>query len=211
MHVREFMHTDVITIPGDTLITDAQKIMQDNGIHRLPVVDNGKLTGIVTRTKLRDVAPSPATSLSIWELNYLLSKIKVREVMETRVITTTPDATIEEAALLGAEHGVGALPVVEGDKLVGIITQSDLFRLLVDIIGVREGGCRIQIVEPYRDKPFGRVSEIVSRHRVRVLSVFTFTHPKTQRQDMVIRIATDDPKPIVDDLKEGGFEIEETY
>lgn len=211
MHVREFMRTNVITVPSDTLITDAQKIMKDNGIHRLPVVDDGKLVGIVTRTKLRDVAPSPATSLSIWELNYLLSKIKVKEVMETHVITTTPDTTIEDAALLGAEHGVGALPVMEGDRLVGIITQSDLYRLLVDILGVREGGCRIQIVDPYKNRPFGSVGDVVARHRVRVLSAFTFTHPKTQRQDMVIRVATDDPKPIIDDLKAAGFEIEEAY
>lgn len=209
MYVRDFMQTNVITIPSDTLITDAQKIMQQNNIRRLPVVDNGKLVGIVTRTKLRDVAPSEATSLSIWELNYLLSKIKVKEVMVKNVITCTPDMTIEEAALLGAEHRIGAMPVMEGGKLVGIITSTDLFRLLIDVLGVREPGSRLHIIEPYKDKPAGGVGDIICRHNARILSIFTFTHPQTKRHDMIVRVSTEDPSALIADFKENGYEVEE--
>ena len=140
MRVSRFMQTNVVTIPSNTLITDAQKLMQQNDIRRLPVVDDGRLVGIITRSRLRDAAPSVATSLSVWELNYLLSKITVKDLMETDVLTTTPRATVEDAAATMAERRIGAMPVMEGDRLVGIITATDLFRLLIDVLGVRQPG-----------------------------------------------------------------------
>ena len=209
MRVSRFMQTSVVTVPSDTLITEAQKIMQENGIRRLPVVDRGRLVGIVTRSKLRDVAPSVATSLSVWELNYALSRIKVVEVMESEVVTIAPSATIEEAAAIMAERRIGAMPVMENNKLVGIVTATDLFRLLIDVLGVRQPGARIQIVEPYKDKPFGALSEIFARHQVKILSVFTYTDPVTLCQDMVLRVATDAAAFVTDALKENGFRVVE--
>lgn len=211
MYIRDFMQTNVITVPSETLIIDAQKLMEENNVRRLPVVDGGKLVGIVTRTKLRDVAPSAATSLSVWELNYLLSKIKVKEVMERKVFTMSPDATVEEAALIMAENKINAVPVVDkGAKVVGMITGTDLFRLLVDVLGVREPGARLHIVEPYDGKPAGRMAEILNRHDTKILSVFTFTHPRTKRHDMVMRISLEDASEIIKDFRANGYEVEET-
>jgi acetoin utilization protein AcuB len=209
MRVSRFMQTNVVTIPSNTLITDAQKLMQQNDIRRLPVVDDGKLVGIITRSRLRDAAPSVATSLSVWELNYLLSKITVKDMMETSVLTTTPRATVEDAAATMAERRIGAMPVMEGDRLVGIITATDLFRLLIDVLGVRQPGARIQIEEPYQDKPFGSITEVFAEHHVKILSVFTFTDPQTQRQDMVIRAATDDAGFIAQVMRDKGFRVVE--
>ncbi len=204
------MQTNVLTIPSDMLIIDAQKMMEENNVRHLPVVENGKLVGIVTRSKLRDVAPSAATSLSVWELNYLLSKIKVKEVMTKKVITTTPDGTIEDAAVLMAENRIRALPVVEDGKVVGIITGTDLFRLLVDVLGVREPGARIHIAEPYEGKKAGSIGEILNKYNAKILSVFTFTHPRTKRNDMIMRLSIDDPKDIIRELREKGYVVEET-
>lgn len=207
MRVSRFMQTNVITIPSNTLITDAQKIMQQNDIRRLPVVDHGKLVGIITRSRLRDAAPSVATSLSVWELNYLLSKITVKELMETKVLTVSPDSTIEDAAAVMAENRIGAMPVMQGDKLVGIITATDLFRLLIDVLGVRQPGVRIQIEEPYKSKPFGSLTEIFAEHSVPILSVFTFTDPQTHRQDMVIRVGTADAEFMTKVMRDNGFTV----
>lgn len=207
MRVSRFMHANVLTIPSNTLITDAQQIMQQNSIRRLPVVDNGKLVGIITRNRLREAAPSAATTLSVWELHYLLSKLSVREIMVTEVLTTTPEATVEDTAATMAEHRIGAMPVMEGDKVIGIITATDLFRLLIDVLGVRKRGARVQIVEPYKANGFGSIAEIFSKHQVKILSVFTFTDPQTQRQDMVIRADTEDADFIRNKVKEHGFEV----
>jgi acetoin utilization protein AcuB len=203
------MQTNVVTIPSSTLIIDAQKIMQENGIRRLPVVDNGKLVGIVTRNRLRDAAPSAATTLSVWELHYLLSKITVKDIMVREVLTTTPESTIEDAAAIMAENRFGAMPVMEGDKLLGIITATDLFRLLIDVLGVRQPGARIHIAEPYKDKPFGSVTEVFSQHQVKILSVFTFTDPVTGRQDMVVRADTEDAAFMSQVMRESGFTLVE--
>jgi acetoin utilization protein AcuB len=209
MRVSRFMQRNVITIPSSTLANDAQKLMQQNDIRRLPVVDDGKLVGIITRSRLRDAAPSAATSLSVWEMNYLISKITVKELMEKSLLTTSPQATIEEAAATMAEHRIGAMPVLEGGKLVGIITATDLFRLLIDVLGVRQPGARIQIEEPYADRPFGSVTDIFAEHKVKILSVFTFTDPQTHRQDMVIRAATEDAGFIAQVMRDKGFTVVE--
>jgi acetoin utilization protein AcuB len=207
MRVTRFMQTNVITIPSDTLITDAQRIMQENDVRRLPVVDKGKLVGIITRTRLRDAAPSVATSLSTWELQYLLSKITVKDVMEQNVLTIAPDTAVEEAAAIMAEKRIGAMPVMQDGRLVGIITATDLFRLLIDVLGVRQPGARVQIEEPYKDKPFGSISQVFAEHHVKILSVFTFTDPQTHCQDMVIRTDTEDAAFIARVMKENGFTV----
>jgi len=117
-------------VTSDTLVHDAEKIMRDNNIQRLPVVDKGKLVGIITRDRIREVASSPATSLSIWELNYLIAKMKVKDVMVQGLYTVTPNDTVEAAVGGAQQREVGSLLVVnkdKRDKLVGIATTTDLY------------------------------------------------------------------------------------
>ena len=135
MFVKYWMKTDPITVSPDTLVIDAKKIMKNNNIRRLPVMRGDKLVGIVTLSGLREAQPSKATTLSIHELNYLLAKMTIEEIMTRDVVTCPPDMTMEKAALLGTKYRVGALPVVENGKLVGIITESDIYRAFLHMLG----------------------------------------------------------------------------
>ena len=168
------MTKKVITAPPDMLIHDAQQLMKQNHIRRLPVVDNGKLLGIVTTSRLREVSPSPATSLSVWELNYILAKMKVSEAMTRNVISTTPETTLEDAALLGNRHGVGALPVVEDGRLVGIITATDIYNVFIDVLGTREKGVRLRIHqhEVAKTHVVGEIAGVLNKNGYLIHSIF---------------------------------------
>lgn len=128
--VRDWMTRDPITVNPKTPLPEAHKLMKECHIRRLPVVDHGRLVGIVTLGDIREASPSDATSLSIFELHYLLAKLTISEIMTREPITISPDATIREAAKLMLKHKIGGLPVMENGKLVGIITESDIFRVL---------------------------------------------------------------------------------
>ena len=137
MKVKDVMTWNVVTIPSDTPIMEAKKIMQTHKILRLPIVDKGKLVGIVSKERIDRQGPSPATSLSVWELNYLLAKMTVREIMNKDLITVTPNTTVESAVALAQTKGVGALPVVEDGKLMGIVTTNDFFyKILNPMLGI---------------------------------------------------------------------------
>ena len=131
--VREWMTPDPITVGLNTSLPEIHQIMVSEEIRRLPVVDeNGRLIGIVTLGDVRGAQPSPATSLSIWEMNYLLSSLDVEKIMTPDPITVTPDQTVGEAARIMLENRISGLPVVEPDgRLVGIITESDIFSMVV--------------------------------------------------------------------------------
>jgi len=130
--IKDWMTRDVKTIGPDTNVPEAHRIMTQNNIRRLPVLDGGKLVGIVTRGDVRGAEASDATSLSIWELNYLLSRLEISKVMTKRPITISAESTIREAAQTMLDNKISGLPVVdERGKVVGIITESDIFRLVV--------------------------------------------------------------------------------
>jgi acetoin utilization protein AcuB len=130
--VKDWMTRDVITVTPKTTLPEAHRLMTEKKIRRLPVVDNERLLGIVTRGDVRGAEPSGATSLSIWEVNYLLSRLKIEELMTRQAVTTHENATIGEAAELMLQHKISGLPVVDNEqRLVGIITESDIFRLVV--------------------------------------------------------------------------------
>ncbi len=129
--VRDWMTTNPVTITPQTSLADAHRLMKQKKVRRLPVMDNGKLVGIVALSDVLEAEPSQATTLSIYELNYLLAELKVEKIMKKPVITVTPDTSIRDAANLMLTHKIGGLPVVDGDQLVGIITESDIFRMIV--------------------------------------------------------------------------------
>jgi len=129
--VRDWMTPDPVTIDPRTTLPEANRLMKECNIRRLPVVENGHLVGIVTLGDIREASPSSAATLSIYELNYLISRLTIGEIMTRDPITIPPDTSIEAAARLMLEHKIGGLPVVDGQKVVGVITESDIFRLLV--------------------------------------------------------------------------------
>ena len=145
MFVKSRMTANPYTVSSNDTITEAFTVMTENKVRRLPVVDNGKLVGIVTEKSLQQVSPSKATTLSIYEINYLLAQTKVKSVMTTDLITDAPDTLLEEAAVLMRDNDIGGLPVVENGKLVGIITETNIFDAFIDLLGFRDIGSRITI------------------------------------------------------------------
>ncbi|GIK08215.1 MAG: hypothetical protein JETCAE02_24180 [Anaerolineaceae bacterium] len=142
MLVGERMSRPPITIGPEMSINDALALFKKERIRRAPVIKGGKLVGIVSEKDLLNASPSPATTLSIWEMNYLLSKLTVAEVMTKNVITVAEDTPIEEAARIMADNKIGGLPVVKGARVVGIITETNLFKMFLELMGARERGVR---------------------------------------------------------------------
>jgi acetoin utilization protein AcuB len=202
------MTKNPITVDSETLVLDAQRIMKENNIRRLPIMDKGKLVGIITQHDLLEAAPSPATSLSIHELNYLLSKMKVKEIMKKNPVTLTPDTPFEEALRIGQEKKIGSFPVVDNGKLVGIATESDIIRFVTRILGIKEEGSRITI-EGLGGKlgDLERIVSIVNQHHTIVLSMMSLPRPEKKDWMIVLRLKTNDPEPIVKDFRKAGFNV----
>jgi acetoin utilization protein AcuB len=151
MLVGERMSRPPITIPPEMSIVDALALFKKEHIRRAPVIKGGKLVGIVSEKDLLNASPSAATTLSIWEMNYLLSKLSVAELMTKDVITITEDTPIEEAARIMSDNKIGGLPVVKGSRVVGIITETNLFKMFLELMGAREHGVRVTAL--IEDKP----------------------------------------------------------
>ena len=143
MLVGERMSRPPIIIPPEMSIHDALALFKKERIRRAPVIKGGKLVGIVSDKDLLNASPSPATTLSVWEMNYLLSKLTVTEVMTKPVITVAEDTATKEATSIMADNKIGGLPVVKGSRVVGIITETDLFKLFIELMGAREKGVRV--------------------------------------------------------------------
>ena len=199
-----------ITISPDASFFEARNLIHEKGIRHLPVVDkNNKLVGIVTDRDIRQAAPSDATLLSVQELNYLLGKLKVSAFMtpKDKLITITPDSLIEEAVQLMHDHKIGSLPVVEGDKLYGIFTETDVLDHFVDIFGFKQKGTRLTLA--LEDKP-GTLLEILQvfkKHNVNVISIVTPSFMVEGKRIAAIRIKTEEYKDIVKDLEKAGYDV----
>jgi acetoin utilization protein AcuB len=209
MRIKDVMTQNPIRVETDTLVIDAQKIMKEKNIRRLCVTKKGKVGGMVTNHDLLKVSPSPATSLSVWEINYLWGKMKVSDVMTKNPVTVSPDTTFEDALLLGQEKKIGSFPVVDNGMLVGIATESDIVRLVGRILGVKEEVSRITIQG--LEMKFGILSQIISvidRHKVPIVSMMSLLRPEKKDIMMVLRLRTKNTGDIVEDLKKMGMAVD---
>ncbi len=209
MRIKDIMTENPITVDADTLIIDAQKMMKEKNIRRLLVTENGKLVGIATQHDLLKVSPSPATSLSVWEINYLWGKMKVRDVMHKNPVSVSPETTFEEALTLGQEKKIGSFPVVDKGKLVGITTESDLVRLVTRVLGLGEEGSRITIQG--LEMKLGTLSKIISvvdQHKAVILSMMSLPRPEKKDLIMVLRLKTKDTEGIAEDLRKMGLSVD---
>lgn len=145
MSVRDFMSTNLITVTGQTPIFDAIDLMKKHDIHRLPVMENGRMVGLITEGVIQESMPSKATSLSVYEMNYLINKTKVGDVMLKNVETIDADALLEDAIKVMRTKSVGVLPVLSAGELVGIITNNDIFDAFLKITGYENGGSRVTL------------------------------------------------------------------
>jgi len=207
MRIKDIMSTNVVSVEEKTLVGDARKIMEAHKIRRLPVMKKDKLVGLVTKHMLLEAAPSPATSLSIWELNYLLAKMTVKEIMVKKPYTISADMPAEEALQLGQEKGYGAFPVVENGKLVGVVTESDIVRIMTRVLGVKEKGKRIDIKVSKEFGNFQKIMNILDKHKTVLLSLITLKEPEEEDWLTVLRVKSKDADPIAKELKSSGFNV----
>jgi len=209
MKVRDVMTWNVATVSSDTPIMEARKIMDAHGVRRLPVVDRGKLVGMVSKERIIRTAPSPATSLSVWEINYLLAKMTVKEVMSKNPITVDPEMSVESAVALAQTKGVGALPVVENNKLIGIATTNDFFyKLLNPILGIAKPGTRLVISKGGDVKSLQDVLDSVKKAGAKIISFHTIAPLEGKEQDICLHVDKEDVKQLVKDLATKGYTTE---
>ena len=146
MAVKDFMTRKVVYISPDTTIAHAADMMREQKLHRLPVIENDQLVGLVTEGTIAEASPSKATSLSIYEMNYLLNKTKVGDVMIRDVVTISQFASLEDATYLMLKNKIGILPVVDNEQLYGVITDRDIFKAFLEVSGYGEEGVRMRFV-----------------------------------------------------------------
>lgn len=189
MLVKERMSRNPITIRHDTPVTEAQALMKREKIHHLPVLDrDGKLAGIVTEKDLLYASPSPATTLSVYEMTSLLAKLTVDKVMSAKPMTVTEDVPLEEAARIMADRNIGGLPVMRGSVLVGIITESDLFRVFIELFGARQKGVRVSLVLPNERGELAKVSSAITKAGGNIIALGTFLAEDTTQGRLTVKV-----------------------
>lgn len=208
MLVHDRMTHNPVTVREDTSLYDALKIMRDNKVRRLPVLDkDGKLVGIVSEKDLLYASPSPATSLSVWEIGYLTSKITVRELMTREVITICEDCPMEEAARIMVDNKIGGLPVTRGDQLVGIITETDLFKIFLELMGAREQGSRFTLLVPEKRGVLAAIAQEIARLGGNIVALGTFLGKDPSNRLLTIKIQDLDKEELWPKLEELGVKL----
>jgi acetoin utilization protein AcuB len=209
MLVKDRMNSPAVTIAPETPFQDALKVMHDHQFRRLPVLDKaGRLVGIVSERDLMYASPSPATSLSVWELNYLLSKLQVERLMTKKVITTTPDSFIEDAARLMAENRIGGLPVVDGEnRVVGVITETDIFCTFVQMYRGGHAGLRLTLQVPDRKGVLAELSKAVFDLDGDIVSVSSIYDENSEAYVLVIKVLGVNKDQLIDALEALGDHV----
>ena len=189
MFIRQIMTHNPITVRPDTIVTDAQAILKREKIHHLPVLDkHNKLVGIVTEKDLLYASPSPVSTLSVYEMSALFSKLKVEKVMCRKVVTVNDDTLVEDAAHVMADNNIGGLPVLRGDVLVGIVTESDVFRIFIEIFGTRKKGLRVTAVIPEKQGELARIVTAVAARGGNLISIGTFPGEDLTTAQLILKV-----------------------
>jgi acetoin utilization protein AcuB len=190
MLVRERMSCPVISIHPDVSIQEAHRVMRLDHIRRLPVVDShGMLVGLVSESDIFRASPSDVTSLSIWEATYLLNKITVSHIMTRRVISVQEDTPIEEAARIMADNKLGGLPVIRQDRIVGIITETDLFKIFLELMGAREPGVRLSAQVPNLSGELVRITQAICDIGGNIVAMGTFLGTDVGNREVTIKVS----------------------
>jgi acetoin utilization protein AcuB len=209
MFAKDYMTKTVVTIHPEDFLVDIRKSMQDQGVRHLPVVDGGKLVGIVSLNTIRDAAPSKATDLSIHEVHYLLSKMKIREVMKKDVVTCGPDDHVEDIAKIMQTKRIGAVPVVDKGQLVGILTNDDMFRILMRMLGMDSPGKRITLeMERGQGEKLVDIVRAVKDRGKFIKSFLSMECPHPGRQTVILNLDDSDMDEVVGALAGLGFDIQ---
>jgi acetoin utilization protein AcuB len=213
MYVGEIMHTDLVTATPDTSLARATEILADKLIDHLLIIEkDGTLAGILSDRDLKLNCASPATTLSAHELNYLLEKVTIGSIMVKEIVTIPPDTTVERAADIMLESRISALPVMEGEKLVGIITTTDVTRVLLDAIGTSTDSTRFTILVKDRVGVMAEAARVLKESRVNIKSLVSW--PVKRYADifrLVMRVEAKDGEKAISALRGNGFKVLTEY
>ncbi len=188
MNVGRRMSHPVFTVQPDMPITKAHELMAHEKVHRAPVVKNGELVGIIAENDILKAYPSTATSLAVWEIASLLEKIKVKDIMIKQVRTVQEDTAIEEAARIMVDNKISALPVMRGKELVGIITETDLFRIMLEMLGARHPGVRFSVLMPYQPGQIAKLSQAIYEKGGNITALSTFEGDSSANFMMTVKV-----------------------
>jgi acetoin utilization protein AcuB len=189
MLVRDYMSQPPIVIAPGTSISDGLRMMREHRIRRFPVVDGqGRLVGVVSDKDLLHAEPSPATSLSIWEIGYLLGRITIDQVMTRDVLTVTPTTPLEDAAQIMVDRKIGGLPVVEAGRVVGIITETDIFKVFTILLGAREGGIGVTAIAIDRPGLLADLTGATARAGGDITAIVTYPSDGGSRTSVFLKV-----------------------
>lgn len=207
MYIYEKMSKNLVTVKPDWPVSKAYQLMTETKHSQLPVVDdNNKLLGLITEKLLAEVNPSTATSLSVYEINYLLTKTKVKDIMKTGVFKINQNAIIEDAALIMKENRIGSLPVIDDDdKAVGIVTRVDIFKAFIDILGVKSTGTRIAIRAKDDIGIIADITTIIASFGIDIRNISNFTD--NEHLELIIKVRSLETDELVRALKDKGYEV----
>jgi acetoin utilization protein AcuB len=205
------MTSPPITVTPDTSIDHALELMREQQVRRFPVVDaRGKLVGIVSEKDLLYASPSPATTLSVYEIPYLLSKIKMRDLMTKEVITVTKDTPLEEAARIMADNKIGGVPVTQGKELVGIITETDIFKILLEMLGAREEGVRLSVLVPEEKGTLAKLAGKIAELGGNIVALGATMGDDPSNREMVVKVTDAPEERLVSAMEALGLKILDT-
>ena len=208
MLVSDVMKTNVVSVPSNTSLAEARRIMKAHNIRRLPVIDRGKLLGVATEARLDRMGPSQMTTFSIHELSYMVNTITVKDIMAREPVTVTPDMTVEEAIALAQSKKVGSLIVMEGDRVVGICTTNDFFyKILNPLLGIGLPGSRIVVIHCFKGPDVEKVVSAINKLNVGLTNLFISEFPETKKHDLIVHLDTDNPAPVADAIRKLGFSL----
>lgn len=206
MSIKDFMTTEVITVSPQTPIFDAVDLMKHHQIHRLPVIEDGKLVGLITEGVIQGAMPSKVTSLSVYEVNYLLNKTNVKDIMIKQVETIGPDALLEDGIVKMRSNNIGVLPVVEADKVIGIITNNDIFDAFLKITGYFAGGTRVTLAIEKDDRGIlANITKVLAEEGFSILTIVV--NRQSDKTIVEIQVESKESKQVESSLTTAGYQV----
>jgi acetoin utilization protein AcuB len=206
MLVGDRMTSRPLTVKEDTSVERALQLMRTEKVRRFPVLDSqGALVGMVSEKDLLYASPSPASSLSVWEIPYLLSKIKIRDTMTRDVVTVTEDAPLEEAARIMADNNIGSLPVMRNGRLVGIITETDMFKVFLEMMGARKGAVRLTLLVPERAGMLAQIAGKIAEMDGNILALGTLMGEDPTNRRLTVRVTDVAEEDLVSAMEDLGL------
>jgi len=205
MFVKARMTANPFTVTPQTTVPEAVDLMREHKIRSLPVIEDGRLVGLLGQREVAAAMPSAATSLAAGEINYLLNKLQVGKVMAKNPVTISPDALLEEAAIAMRDHKVELLPVVEDGAVVGVITESAIFDAFIEILGFRDHGTRLTVDAVDAPGVMAKLAETTARHGANIQHMAVYRGQ--QRAEVVFGVNTPNTDALEADLTKAGFEV----